>query len=73
MENLKVGIIRLGNGAECESIIINYFRKFSGNEVKIILDVGCGTGSHSIRFAEKGYRCSNGQCKEIPPNKWVDP
>jgi len=39
---------------ECESLI-NYFKKFSEDDARSILDVGCGTGEHSIRFAEKGY------------------
>lgn len=39
---------------ECESLI-SYFKKFSRDEIKSILDVGCGTGEHSICFAEKGY------------------
>jgi SAM-dependent methyltransferase len=40
---------------ECESLI-SYFEKFSKDKIKCILDVGCGTGNHSIRFAEKGYK-----------------
>jgi len=39
---------------ECKGLI-NYFRKFAKGQIKSILDIGCGTGNHCIRFAEKGY------------------
>ena len=40
---------------ECEGLN-RYFEKFSKGKIKCILDVGCGTGKHSIHFAEKGYQ-----------------
>jgi SAM-dependent methyltransferase len=39
---------------ECKGLI-GYFKKFSKERVESILDVGCGTGNHSICFAKKGY------------------
>lgn len=36
---------------------INWFDKiFKKYKVKTILDCGCGTGTHSILFAKKGYK-----------------
>ena len=32
------------------------FKKYSSHKVKTILDLGCGTGNHSIILAEKGYQ-----------------
>jgi len=31
-------------------------KKYSSHKVKTILDLGCGTGNHSIILAEKGYQ-----------------
>ncbi len=30
-------------------------QKFLGRKIETILDVGCGTGSHSVYFSRKGY------------------
>jgi ubiquinone/menaquinone biosynthesis C-methylase UbiE len=42
-------------GKECY-IIDELFRAFSSIDVHTILDLGCGTGNHSLRLAEMGYR-----------------
>ena len=39
---------------EC-SFVENVFEKYSGKEIETILDLGCGTGSHSIIFSDMGY------------------
>lgn len=41
-------------GAECDTIE-EIFRRYSGYPVKTILDIGCGTGNHAIRLAQRGY------------------
>lgn len=40
---------------ECKGLV-DYFKKFSRGKVRNVLDVGCGTGNHSILLAEKGYK-----------------
>ncbi len=40
--------------AEC-SFIKRIFETFSKQEVKTVLDIGCGTGSHALIFAGMGY------------------
>ena len=40
--------------AEC-NLLEQAFKKY-GNGVKTIVDIGCGTGNHSIRLARRGYQ-----------------
>jgi SAM-dependent methyltransferase len=40
--------------AECD-LIEGVFRSNASNPVKRVLDLGCGTGSHAVRLAERGY------------------
>lgn len=40
---------------ECE-LLEKLFRKHFNQEIGSILDVGCGTGNHSMILAERGYR-----------------
>ncbi len=40
--------------AEC-NLLEQAFKKY-GNDVKTILDIGCGTGNHSIPLAHRGYQ-----------------
>jgi SAM-dependent methyltransferase len=40
--------------AECE-LIDKTIRKYSRQPAKTILDLGCGTGNHSLPLAERGY------------------
>ena len=35
--------------------LINLYENFLSKTPKSVLDVGCGTGSHTIRFAERNY------------------
>ncbi len=39
---------------EC-NFIKSIFRDYSGKEINSILDLGCGTGSHALIFADMGY------------------
>jgi len=41
--------------AECD-FIESIFRIYSNNNIKNILDIGCGTGGHSLILARRGYR-----------------
>lgn len=50
--------------AECEAIE-DYFIKFSKRKVRSILDLGCGTGTHCILFAKKGYEISGVDLSEV--------
>ncbi len=40
--------------AECD-LIEEVFRKYGDGEIKTILDLGCGTGNHTIPLASRGY------------------
>jgi SAM-dependent methyltransferase len=40
--------------AECD-FIENLFRRYSGKDLKNLLDIGCGTGGHAIPLARRGY------------------
>ncbi len=40
---------------ECD-FLERLFKRHSQKKVRAILDVGCGTGNHSLIFAERGYR-----------------
>ena len=40
---------------ECD-MLERIFSKFEGSAVETILDLGCGTGSHAIPLAQRGYR-----------------
>ncbi len=35
--------------------LVKYFEALKKNSIRKIIDLGCGTGRHSIYFAEKGY------------------
>ena len=41
--------------AECD-LIEETFRRYAGKPVKSILDLGCGTGNHTIPLARRGYQ-----------------
>jgi len=41
--------------SECD-LIEEIFRKFAPGKIRTILDLGCGTGSHAIPLAQRGYR-----------------
>ena len=41
--------------AECD-FLERVFRKFSPEQPKNILDLGCGTGGHVLRLAQRGYQ-----------------
>lgn len=41
--------------SECKGLIDD-FKKFSKNNVRSVLDVGCGTGNHVILLAQKGCK-----------------
>ena len=40
--------------AEC-SFLEAVFQRFAGQPVRSILDLGCGTGGHALRLAQRGY------------------
>lgn len=42
---------------ECD-FLEKVFRKYSSRKIQTILDLGCGTASHDILLANKGYRVS---------------
>lgn len=41
--------------AECDQIE-DVFRRYAKGSIETILDMGCGTGSHAIPLAKRGYR-----------------
>lgn len=41
--------------AEC-NFLEEIFKRYSNKNVKTILDLGCGTGGHSLILAERGYK-----------------
>ena len=40
--------------SECD-LLESAFDQFTDDEISSILDLGCGTGNHSLRLAERGY------------------
>ncbi len=48
---LAVGVCQAGNDGECNFIE----RELNCDKSLRILDVGCGTGRHSIELAKRGY------------------
>lgn len=42
-------------GAEC-NFLEKIFQKYSIHKINTILDLGCGTGGHSIELAKRGYK-----------------
>ena len=40
--------------AECDTIE-RAFRRYAGAPVRSVVDLGCGTGSHALRMAQRGY------------------
>ncbi len=40
--------------AECD-LVERVFRSYASSSVKRVLDLGCGTGSHAVRLADRGY------------------
>ena len=47
--------------AECD-LIEEVFRRYADKPVKSILDLGCGTGSHAISLARRGYQVTGVDC-----------
>ncbi len=41
--------------AECDTLE-GIFKRFASGPVKTVLDLGCGTGSHTLCLAERGYQ-----------------
>jgi SAM-dependent methyltransferase len=41
--------------AECD-LLEEVFRRYGNTQVRTILDMGCGTGSHAIPLAKRGYK-----------------
>jgi SAM-dependent methyltransferase len=42
-------------GAECD-LIEHIFKRYAAKTVQSVLDIGCGTGNHSVELASRGYR-----------------
>ncbi len=40
---------------ECD-LLEEVFRRFGDGQVRVVLDMGCGTGEHAIVLAKRGYR-----------------
>ncbi|MDH3973173.1 MAG: class I SAM-dependent methyltransferase [Deltaproteobacteria bacterium] len=43
--------------AECD-YLERLFEKYSGTPVSSVLDIGCGTGGHTVVLARRGYECA---------------
>jgi SAM-dependent methyltransferase len=41
--------------AECD-LLEEVFRRFAGFPIRTVLDLGCGSGSHAIRLAQRGFK-----------------
>lgn len=48
---------------ECD-LLEEIFRRYSGNSTHTILDLGCGTGKHTMILARRGYQVTGVDCSE---------
>jgi SAM-dependent methyltransferase len=47
--------------AECD-LLEKAFQRYAKSPIKTILDLGCGTGSHAIPLAKRGYKVTGVDC-----------